>query len=107
MSYQSLVALLIKSMIFGILTSFLSFCMIQTSFINNIYTMILINSVVAGNLYILILGRYLLIIDNSKNKCGIVLIIFIQIIVAIAFIICIQIFDTSNFLFVMVGTYKT
>lgn len=44
-------------------------------------------------------------LDHSRSKSGMVICIIIQIIVSLLFIVAVQIFDTKNFKFVIIGTY--
>ena len=52
-----MVALNIKALCFGVITGFLGFAMLQTEFVNNLFTLILVSSVISGNFYILLVGR--------------------------------------------------
>lgn len=51
-----MVALNIKAFCFGIITGFLGFAMLQTEFVNNLFTLILIAAVISGNFYVLLVG---------------------------------------------------
>lgn len=51
-----MVALNIKALVFGIVSSFLAVSMVQTEFANNLFTIVLIISVVSGNMFVLVVG---------------------------------------------------
>lgn len=52
-----MVALSIKALLFGIVSGFLAFSMVSDEFVNNVFTCILITSVVSGNMFVLLVGR--------------------------------------------------
>ena len=92
-----MISLNIKALTFGIVSGFLAFSMVETEFVTNLFTMVLVMSVVSGNIFVLL-------VDHSRSKSGMVICIIIQIVVSLLFIIAVQIFDTKNFKFVIIGT---
>jgi hypothetical protein len=102
---MEMVTLSIKAWLFGVVVAYLGFGLLQGEFVNNLFTLVLVASVVAGNMFVLVVGTSPSILDNSRSKAGMVVVIVIQIIVSLMFIVVVQLFQTHNFDFIMIGTY--
>lgn len=57
-----------KAFVFGIITAFLGFSIIQDEFVTNIFGMVLILSVISGNLFVLLIGTFLSIQTTPKKR---------------------------------------
>lgn len=51
-----MISLNIKALTFGIVSGFLAFSMVETEFVTNLFTMVLVMSVVSGNIFVLLVG---------------------------------------------------
>ncbi len=105
LSKSALIMVNIKAILFGCITTFILFALLLEEYIGNVLTSSLINCVIAGNLFLLVLGMIYFILDDSLNKTRQVIIIIIQIIISVSVIVLVQMFNYTNFQFVQLSTY--
>ena len=105
LSKSGLILINIKAILFGIFTTFIIYALLLEEYVGNVFTSSLINCVVAGNLFLLVLGIFITIVDDSLNKTRQVIIICIQIIISVSVIVVVQMFSHTNFQFVQILTY--
>ena len=102
---SALILVNIKAILFGCITTFIIFALLLDEYIGNVLTSSLINCVIAGNLFLLVLGILSSILDDSLNKTRQVVVIIIQIIISVSVIVLVQMFSFTSFQFIQISTY--
>lgn len=94
---SALILVNIKAILFGCITTFIIYALLLDEYIGNVLTSSLINCVIAGNLFLLVL-------DDSLNKTRQVVVIIIQIVISVSVIVLVQMFSFTSFQFIQIST---
>ena len=97
---QQMLHVNLYALLCGLVIAFLCYAMLEEEYILNAYTALLLDCIFAANFF-------LLAIDQSQSKMGVIVVIFVQIGLAWMLTILIQIFNNQAIEFIHLGTYPS